>query len=576
MRRPAVPLGATAAVIAALVLPAAASATDYCVSPATGCTLAHTYPASAAGVQAALDAAGTAADADRVLLGAQRYTSPAANGFAYAHPTFPVELIGQGTGATTLAAAQLSNRALAFNSTADSVMRDLTVDVPYKTSGTFPTALYLTGATARNVAVVTDPTAPANVLGANAVELNGATFVGGSVTLPMTPTSFRAIGTTGPGNSVRDSTLTAAGPLNITADNATLSGLRVTGGTNGAVGIRAVGITLADSTIVQQGQGPAVTASNGNGVDAAITLDHDTIVGDGTASSSALYASATAGNGKSATVILRNSVVQGFTASLLRAVGAGAGPSNITTSYSDYPPTSVTIGSGGSGAFTEGAGNIDADPAFVSASGDYRLTATSPAIDAGDPAGLLGNEPGLDLAGLPRVVLGNAGCAVRSDMGAFEFQATGLCGPPPPAPPTPPAPSAPLADTTAPVLSGLAASPSRFKPARAGKPVGKRGAVLRFSLTEAAKVKVAIVRRGKGHKSGGKCRTRGTGPRCTTKKTLATLVFSGKTGVNAVDFAGRVRGRALRPGYYQLVATATDAAGNHTDHAVKARFRVKR
>jgi hypothetical protein len=173
-------------------------------------------------------------------------------------------------------------------------------------------------------------------------------------------------------------------------------------------------------------------------------------------------------------------------------------------------------------------------------------------------------------------VLGNAGCAVRSDMGAFEFQATGLCGPPPPAPPVPSAPPAPLADTTAPVLSGLAASPSRFKPARARQPVGKRGAVLRFSLTEAANVKVEIVRRGKGHKSGGKCRTRGTGPRCTTKKTLATLAFGGRAGLNAVDFAGRVRRRALRPGSYQLVATATDAAGNRTAHAVKARFRVKR
>jgi hypothetical protein len=48
---------ASAAVLGTLAAPAVASATDYCVLPATGCAVADTYPASAAGVQAALDAA---------------------------------------------------------------------------------------------------------------------------------------------------------------------------------------------------------------------------------------------------------------------------------------------------------------------------------------------------------------------------------------------------------------------------------------------------------------------------------------------------------------------------------------
>jgi hypothetical protein len=57
--------------------------------PATGCGAPNTYQATALGVQSALDAAGTAADADRVLLGAARYTSPALNGFAYPIRRFP-------------------------------------------------------------------------------------------------------------------------------------------------------------------------------------------------------------------------------------------------------------------------------------------------------------------------------------------------------------------------------------------------------------------------------------------------------------------------------------------------------
>ncbi|WP_028057431.1 choice-of-anchor Q domain-containing protein [Candidatus Solirubrobacter pratensis] len=308
---------------------------------------------------------------------------------------------------------------------------------------------------------------------------------------------------------------------------------------------------------------------------AAITLDHDTIVGDDTFSSSGLYAGGGSANGRIASVTMRNSILRGFTASLLRFVAAGSGGSTVTTSYSDYAPTTKTIGSG-PGGFTQGAGNVDADPAFASAAGgDYRLTASSPAIDAGDPAGLLGNEPGVDLAGLPRIVLGNAGCAVRSDMGAFEFQATGLCTSPPP--PAPPAPAAtPPADVTAPVLSRLTASPSRFRPAPAGKAVRKRGTTLRFSLTEAANVKLAIVRIVAGRKSGGRCRAHGSGPRCTTSKQLGTLAVSGKAGANALAFTGRVRGHALPAGAYQVVATAGDAAGNVTAHAIRAGFKVVR
>ncbi|MCW3066364.1 MAG: repeat protein [Solirubrobacterales bacterium] len=650
MRRTALSLGAFAA--AALALPATAAATDYCVLPASSCTAPHTYPATGAGVQSALDAAGAANDSDKVFLGAARYTSPTTSGFAYVHLSAPVELIGAGTGATTLAAPQTSIQSLNFSSTASAIVRDMTIDLPYKTSGGFPTALRVLGATARNVAVVTDPTAPANTYGANAVELAGGTFLDGSVTLP-TVGSFAAIGTNGPGNTVRNSTLTAKLPVNINADNATLSGLRITAGpTDDAVAIRAVGVTLADSTIFQPGPPPAVATYTGNGVDAAITLDHDTIVGDDAPGSSGLYAGATAPNGKSASITMRNSILTRVTTALVRGVAVGGGASNITTSYSDYPPTSATFGSGGSGAVSEGAGNINSNPAFVNASADFRLTAGSPAIDVGDPTGLLGGEPNVDLLGLPRIVngTGNAGCVLRSDMGAFEFPAkptahaalvgtataeapasftgagstepyakpltfawafddggaatgatpqhvfatagphaatltvTGPCGhadttvasfavgpkSPTTAPPPPPA-----ADKTPPVISHLVGSPSRFK-AVGAKTAAKRGTVLRFSLTEAATVKLAIVREVKGHKVGGKCRSRGHGPRCTITKTVTTLAAAGARGANAVAFTGRVRGRALPAGTYRVVATATDASGNRTTHSVKTRIAVLR
>jgi hypothetical protein len=78
------------------------------------------------------------------------------------------------------------------------------------------------------------------------------------------------------------------------------------------------------------------------------------------------------------------------------------GSSNSTITYSDIQ-----------GGYT-GTGNIDADPLFVApASGDYRLGAGSPAINAGDNSAV---TTATDLDGNPRIVNGSV------DMGAYEVQ----------------------------------------------------------------------------------------------------------------------------------------------------------
>ncbi len=73
-----------------------------------------------------------------------------------------------------------------------------------------------------------------------------------------------------------------------------------------------------------------------------------------------------------------------------------------------------------------GSGNIDADPLFVDPdNGDYRLSAGSPCIDAGDntavPEGIR-----RDLDGNPRFVNGTTSFQLASgpivDMGAYEYQ----------------------------------------------------------------------------------------------------------------------------------------------------------
>ena len=96
--------------------------------------------------------------------------------------------------------------------------------------------------------------------------------------------------------------------------------------------------------------------------------------------------------------------------SIAKAAGASANVAN-----------SLLEKSGGSASWNPAygndlGGNLDLDPQFVSlATGDLRLLARSPAVDAGDaalrPAGF-----DVDLQGAPRV------CGPALDMGALEFQ----------------------------------------------------------------------------------------------------------------------------------------------------------
>ena len=88
-----------------------------------------------------------------------------------------------------------------------------------------------------------------------------------------------------------------------------------------------------------------------------------------------------------------------------------------------FPKPTCTITTS-RGPTTTGTGcetfQTSADPAFVGG-GDYRLSAGSPLIDAGDPAAPAAGE--VDVAGTPRAVATSAAtaCTPRRDMGAYEF-----------------------------------------------------------------------------------------------------------------------------------------------------------
>jgi Tol biopolymer transport system component len=123
-------------------------------------------------------------------------------------------------------------------------------------------------------------------------------------------------------------------------------------------------------------------------------------------------------------------------------------------------------------------------------------------------------------------------------------------------------------DTTAPVLSGLRLTPSKFR-------AGTRSSGS-YSLSEAGAVSFSVKARGAGRKVAGACRIRSAKNRRRAHCDLPLkggFKRTGAAGANAFGFSGRLAKRRLDPGSYALTALATDAAGNVSAPA-RARFTI--
>lgn len=129
------------------------------------------------------------------------------------------------------------------------------------------------------------------------------------------------------------------------------------------------------------------------------------------------------------------------------------------------------------------------------------------------------------------------------------------------------APSAPGAgpagDTAAPLVTGLKLG---------AKPTRRRGATLRFRVSEAATAKVVVQRLLPGRRSGARCAAKGRGKRCTRVLKVATRTVKVKAGAVRV----KVPGTALKAGRLRFTVVATDAAGNASKAArVTGRVRTR-
>ncbi len=130
-------------------------------------------------------------------------------------------------------------------------------------------------------------------------------------------------------------------------------------------------------------------------------------------------------------------------------------------------------------------------------------------------------------------------------------------------------------DRTAPALSRLSLSATRFRAGRGStavsaararrrrRPRTPSGTTIRLTSSEAATVRIAVVRLRSGRTQRGKCRAGARrGRRCTLRTTAKTFTRNVRGGAASIPFSARFRGRALPAGSYELQLVPTDAAGN--------------
>ena len=116
----------------------------------------------------------------------------------------------------------------------------------------------------------------------------------------------------------------------------------------------------------------------------------------------------------------------------------------------------------------------------------------------------------------------------------------------------------------------VSVSPSSFPAAASGPPSSPNGPGARVSyvLAKPANVVFTVQRKLTGRRAGRRC----VAPRpsnrrarsCVRTRRFGSFREQGVAGTNVLRFSGRVGGRRLAPGRYQLVAVATDATGTRS------------
>jgi hypothetical protein len=433
----------------ALVLPAGAGATTFCVAQPAGCNgvALSAGQLESGAMKSPLLANGVA---DEIVIGPGTFVDP--DSFTLTPGTDPVEIRGSGPDATVLTSTStVAAVLLEFSPTRPITLRNLAVQVPptWLDGNTLTYAIRIRG-------VVEDVRVTSQNPKTTGIEAGG------------TSTLRRVEVTANQGTAVK----TAYGDPDVTIEDARLSGhssidtgnyanssatlhveRSILTATSGGGSVAAALFSAKASSAIRDsllrvrsdGVSPAVGIFAGTG---SVVADHVTIVRDAGPVNETIGIWAHAPGDTSAQINLTNSVVSRV-AEIGRRVGSPdgwTGTAKVFLAF-DILPTAFPAGTG-KGSVANGAANvIAAEPGFVNAAGgDFKLLSTSPGIDSGD-FDFTGSATALD--GLPRVTDGNGDGTAVTDRGAYEA----------PAPPAPPAPD-PASGT-----DGAAVTPDSGAPA---------------------------------------------------------------------------------------------------------------
>jgi alpha-tubulin suppressor-like RCC1 family protein len=239
---------------------------------------------------------------------------------------------------------------------------------------------------------------------------------------------------------------------------------------------------------------------------------------------------------------------------------------------------------------TPGAGGTASQNVYVASSFDHGQTYTAPRklndmpsryIDATGNLGAFGDDSSIGLVSTDSAIItawvdnrrGNPTDPSKNDI----FTSTVIAPTGPTGPPGPPGPGA-----TPPTVSRFGVTNSVFAVGKANTPITasaaafrgprhKIGTTFRYTLSESATVRIVISQRLPGRKHHKACVTQTKqnrqAQRCTRVLARGTLTRTSHQGVNHVVFSGRIGSKALAPGRYQAVLTATNSAQQSSKRA---------
>jgi subtilisin-like proprotein convertase family protein len=140
----------------------------------------------------------------------------------------------------------------------------------------------------------------------------------------------------------------------------------------------------------------------------------------------------------------------------------------------------------------------------------------------------------------------------------------------------------PAGGLAAPVLSGLAIAPRRFRAAKSGPTVlakqpARGGALVTYRDSQAAETNVVLRKAEPGRKVGGKCarqtKANATKKPCNRYVKVTSFLRQDAAGANRFALSGRFKAKPLAPGEYQLQVKAFAASGLTSD-PVRVNFTI--